>query len=344
MISACRRRAGARGGCRRPVPVACGTRAKPAAMRESRHQKAWPAKWVRRPRNTRPCQYHAAGYTWASPSGYVLRQGEGKTSMRFKPPTMLRKHKLRGLIAAARCARLSAAWRSRRPRPARATRPAPWSPSVLTPSRTSGTRLGHATFGGNRALGSYNATNPVSGAINESHHAETAGRAERTFQPHRPSRWPPATAASTARTAPARAWRRCGSSLNAASANAGNAVGPSKPGLGCVDIARSSSGPDIVDTNTAVDIQYVPFALDAVTGATGPTCCTASADNCPTFTADLGNGSTMSATPVPTHHHPWPTASPRPTCTPCTTAARPPRAASPTGRPGPRPRSRPAPR
>ena len=42
--------------------------------------------WVRRPRNTRPCQYQTAGYTWASPSGYVLRQGEGKTSMRFKPP------------------------------------------------------------------------------------------------------------------------------------------------------------------------------------------------------------------------------------------------------------------
>jgi hypothetical protein len=34
--------------------------------------------WVRRPRNTQPLQFIAAGYIWASPSGYVLKQGKGK--------------------------------------------------------------------------------------------------------------------------------------------------------------------------------------------------------------------------------------------------------------------------
>jgi hypothetical protein len=41
------------------------------------------------------------------------------------------------------------------------------------------------------------------------------------------------------------------------------------PGTNCVDIARSSGGPITVD-QTAGPLQYIPFALDAVTSAIGP--------------------------------------------------------------------------
>ena len=34
---------------------------------------------VRRPRNTQPEQFHTPGYSWASPSGYALGLGKGKT-------------------------------------------------------------------------------------------------------------------------------------------------------------------------------------------------------------------------------------------------------------------------
>jgi ABC-type phosphate transport system substrate-binding protein len=40
-----------------------------------------------------------------------------------------------------------------------------------------------------------------------------------------------------------------------------------RPGTGCVDIARSSSGPA---TNASGQLVYIPFALDAVAMATGP--------------------------------------------------------------------------
>jgi hypothetical protein len=139
-------------------------------------------------------------------------------------------------------------------------------------------------FAGN-LVGSYNAVNPVSGAINEII-TPADGTSGKSCSFSRPN-------GSGQGVAGLRL------SLNQASANAGSFVG-TKPGLGCVDIARSSSGPDIVDTNAAVDIQYIPFALDAVTGSTGPASCAATTDNCAAFNADLGNGSTKSTNPLPT--------------------------------------------
>src|SRR6202034_1624658 len=82
--------------------------------------------------------------------------------------------------------------------------------------------------------------------------------------------------------------------LNAASTHASKAIAP-LPGPGCVAIARPSSTVDTTDNNPAVDIQFVPFAIDAVTGATGPASCTPAA-NCPSFTADLGNGTSRAVT------------------------------------------------
>jgi hypothetical protein len=85
--------------------------------------------------------------------------------------------------------------------------------------------------------------------------------------------------------------------LNASSTHAGAAVAP-VAGLGCVDIARSSSGVDTTDNNPAVDIQWVPFAIDAVTMATGPSTCSGTPNPCPSFTADLGNSTTQNVTTV----------------------------------------------
>lgn len=42
------------------------------------------------------------------------------------------------------------------------------------------------------------------------------------------------------------------------------------PEAGCVDFARSSSGPSAADANANGQLVYVPFALDAVATATGP--------------------------------------------------------------------------
>ena len=46
-------------------------------------------------------------------------------------------------------------------------------------------------------------------------------------------------------------------------------VGSTIPQTNCVDIARSSSGPAVVDSQNGA-IQFIPFALDAVTSAVGP--------------------------------------------------------------------------
>lgn len=49
------------------------------------------------------------------------------------------------------------------------------------------------------------------------------------------------------------------------------------PGPGCVDFSRSSSGPGGNQSNTG-DLVYIPFALDAVTTATGPATAVTGAD------------------------------------------------------------------
>jgi hypothetical protein len=76
--------------------------------------------------------------------------------------------------------------------------------------------------------------------------------------------------------------------LNANSTHAGGVPTPA-PGLGCVDVT---------DNQPSVDIQWVPFAIDAVTLSTGPSTCTGTPNPCPGFTADLGNGSTKNVTTV----------------------------------------------
>ena len=196
---------------------------------------------------------------------------------------MLRKHKLRGLIVAgAVCAAVSG-MAVAQSAPAHAD---PTQTLVVVGSDTiQDVWNGLATTVGGNLVGSYNATNPVSGAINEII-TPADGTSGKSCSFSRPNGSGQGVAALRL-------------SLNQSSANAGSFVG-TKPGLGCVDIARSSSGPDIVDTNTAVDIQYIPFALDAVTGATGPATCAGTSDNCAAFNADLGNGSTLSTSPVPT--------------------------------------------
>jgi hypothetical protein len=77
------------------------------------------------------------------------------------------------------------------------------------------------------------------------------------------------------------------------------------PQNGCIDISRSSSGPGINSTGagsldpTAGGLVYVPFALDAVTGATGPT--TSATDLPTTIACESGttgcSGGTITFTP-----------------------------------------------
>jgi ABC-type phosphate transport system substrate-binding protein len=152
-------------------------------------------------------------------------------------------------------------------------------------------------FGGNN-VGSYNAVNPATGAINEVITPTDGWAATNNIVPD-PTDAHPLAAGDCSFARPNGSGQGVADlrlALNASSTNATAAPSP-KPGLGCVDIARSSSGPSPIGTNPSVDIQYVPFAVDGVTGSTGPTSCTP-ATNCPAFTADLGNGSTLPVTTV----------------------------------------------
>ena len=138
-------------------------------------------------------------------------------------------------------------------------------------------------------LGSYNATNPVTGAAHEVI-TPVDGTAHVNCSYARPN-------GSSEGVANLRL------ALNPASTNGGAAVAPVAQ-QGCVDIARSSSGPGTLQSNTG-PIVYVPFALDAVAGATGPSTCTPST-LCPSFTANLVDKTTgavtqVTATPVPTN-------------------------------------------
>src|SRR5215831_3506500 len=88
--------------------------------------------------------------------------------------------------------------------------------------------------------------------------------------------------------------------LNPATTNGGSAPLPSAQ-QGCVDIARSSSGPGGLQSNTG-PIVYVPFALDGVAGATGAASCpgTTCASYQYTYTGSDNAQHTVTATPVPT--------------------------------------------
>lgn len=112
-----------------------------------------------------------------------------------------------------------------------------------------------ATDAGGNLLGSYNAVNPVTQA---SHEIITPadGTSNTSCSFVRPN-------GSGEGVANLRL------SLDPTSTNAGAAVLPAAQ-QGCVDIARSSSGPGNLASTTG-PLVYVPFALDAMAGATGGT-------------------------------------------------------------------------
>jgi hypothetical protein len=214
--------------------------------------------------------------------------------MRFKPPTMLRKRKVRNMIAAGSMLVAISGVAFAQAVPAHAD---PTEQLVVVGSDTIQDVWNSfaLTFGGNN-VASYNATNPATGAINESITPTDGWAVANNIVPD-PTDAHPLTPGDCSFARPNGSGQGVAAlrlALNAASAHSGKAIAPF-PGLGCVDIARSSSGVDVAGTNPTVDLQYVPFGVDAVTGSTGPSSCTP-ATNCPAFTADLGNGSTMSVT------------------------------------------------
>ncbi len=132
---------------------------------------------------------------------------------------------------------------------------------------------------GGNLIGSYDATNPVTNAVHEII-TPVDGSASVNCSFARPN----GTNEGVANLRLA---------LNPASSNGGSAVAP-VAAQGCVDIARASTSPGSLQSNTG-PIVYVPFALDAVGGATGPTTCTPST-LCPSFTADIINATTGAVT------------------------------------------------
>jgi hypothetical protein len=216
--------------------------------------------------------------------------------MRFKPPTLLRRNTVRSMIAAGSVLAAVSGLAFAQSAPAKAD---PTEQLVAVGSDTiQDVWNAMATgFGGN-LVGSYNAVNPATGAINESITPTDGWAAQNNIVPD-PTDAHPLAAGDCSFARPNGSGQGVAAlrlALNATSTNAGKAVAP-KPGLGCIDIARSSSGVDVAGTNPAVDLQWVPFAVDGVTGSTGPSSCTP-ATNCPSFTADLGNGSTLATTTV----------------------------------------------
>jgi hypothetical protein len=115
-------------------------------------------------------------------------------------------------------------------------------------------------------LASYNATNPVTNATHEiitpSKVAATAGGQQVNCSFTRPN-------GSTEGF----------NALDFSSTNGGGGLTQlaSSPGTGCIDISRSSAAPGINGSGAGSldpgngNLIYIPFALDAVTGATGPT-------------------------------------------------------------------------
>lgn len=199
--------------------------------------------------------------------------------MKLKPPTSLRKHKLRGLIAVGVMTASVSGVVVVQSAPAYAD---PTQTLVAVGSDTIQDVYNQFALdlGGN-ALGSYNATNPVTGTANETI-TPVDGSAGVNCSFARPN--------------------GSGPGLGALEQSLGQpesgATAPF-PQAGCVDIARSSSGP----VNSGIGsgnytganaLQFVPFALDAVTGAIGP------ATGGVSFNAPTGTGTTVPATTVAT--------------------------------------------
>ncbi|HEY5396223.1 MAG TPA: hypothetical protein VIL16_12580 [Trebonia sp.] len=231
--------------------------------------------------------------------------------MRFKPPTMLRKRSVRSLLAAGAVVAAVGGMALAQSAPALAdsqpTLVAVGSDTIqdvwnaFTNGTPADSAAGIAAVSAPLAPGfvaSYNATNPATGAINENITPQDGWAVQNGTVPNPTANFPlaPGDCSFARPNGSGQGVAALRLALNAASTHASKAIAPF-PGLGCVDIARSSSSVDVTDNNPAVDVQFVPFAIDAVTGATGPSSCTPST-NCPGFTADLGNGTTKAVTTV----------------------------------------------
>src|SRR5215469_4367715 len=180
----------------------------------------------------------------------------GERPLKLKPPTLLRKHRLRSLIAiGAMAAGVSGLALTATPALAD-----PTEQLVAVGSDTIQDVYNQFSLDlGSNALGSYNAVNPVTALAAESI-TPVDGTAGVNCSFSRPNGSTPG--------------------IDALEASIGGTVGAGSqsplPGAGCVDIARSSAGPNsdgspatgnYTGTNA---IQFVPFALDAVTAAIGP--------------------------------------------------------------------------
>jgi hypothetical protein len=230
--------------------------------------------------------------------------------MRFKPPTMLRKHRVRSLLLAGTVlVAVSGTALAQTSGPAKAD---PQTTLVVVGSDTiqdvwngftngspasTGFAAVPAALGAGTAA-SYNATNPATGNFHETITPQDGWALQNGIVPNPSAAFPlsPGNCSYARPNGSSEGRDSLRLALNANSTNAKKAFAPVAP-LGCVDIARSSSGVDITDNVPAVDIQWVPFAIDAVTVATGPSSCSPTT-NCPGFTADLGNGSTKNVTTV----------------------------------------------
>ena len=199
--------------------------------------------------------------------------------MKLKPPALLRKRKLRNLIAVGVAfAGLSSIALAQ-------TTPAMADPTETLVAVGSDTIQDvwnqFATHLGGNFVGSYNATNPTTNTTGEDI-TPADGTASVNCAFVRPNGSGAGIAALKY-------------SLGDHSTAVVNALTPALntshvdlPGAGCVDIARSSSNPGSNGNYAGTDaIQYIPFALDAVTGATGP----ATSQSGDTFTV---NGTTVS--------------------------------------------------
>jgi hypothetical protein len=235
--------------------------------------------------------------------------------MRFKPPTILRRHRVRSLLTAGAILAAVSGTVLMQSTPALAdpqvtlvgvgsnTTQAVWD--AFTNGTIAGTADGTSVPATSAPLspglvGSYDAVNPVNGNINENiTPVDGTAVANGTVpNPGGATLLNPGTCSFARPNGSGQGVAALRLALNASSTNASKAIAP-YPGLGCVDFARSSSGVDVSDDNPTVDLQWVPFAIDGVTGAIGPSSCTPST-NCPTFAADLGNGNTETVTTVPT--------------------------------------------
>ncbi len=201
--------------------------------------------------------------------------------MRLKSPTFLRNRRVRSLFAAGLVLAAVSGVAIAQTTPALAD---PTEELVVVGSNT--TQLvwdAFATAAAGNEIGSYDAVNPVTGAENEiiTPVDGTSGNACSFSRPN-----------GSGQGVAALRYTLSGSDSNDTS------VASPPPGPGCVDIARSSSGPGSTApyTGTSPDaVQYIPFAEDAVTDSVGPT-----GTDLPTITVPLGNGSTMSVQEVQT--------------------------------------------